>query len=243
MKAWKKFGIFVLVAVFTVGLSKGVYAQQSESTNYGVDQAYFGSGAELEMNSNNYKASAGAGDSASGNVEGVQYSGNTGSPVSGEPLLEVNIIGSGTDHGVLNPAQTTFGSSEVHVRNYNGSGYIMQVTGMPPKQSVYTIPGLGTPTASQAGMEQFGINLVDNSTPNVGADPVQVPDSTFSYGVPAPDYATANLYKYVSGDIVAQSTQESGETRYTMSYILNIKPLTPAGKYISNMSVVVSARF
>jgi hypothetical protein len=243
MKAWKKLGIFAIVAVVTAGFSPVATAQQANSTNYGVDQAYFGSGAELEMTSNSYKASGGAGDSAAGDVKGTQYGGNAGSFTTSEPLLELDVQGLNIDHGILSPSATTYGSATIDVRTYNGSGYNMQMTGTAPSQSVYTIPGLAVPTTSQTNVEQFGINLRDNSTPDVGTDPVQIPDSSFSFGTPAPDYNTANLYKYVDGDIIAQSTSATGRTRFTLSYIINVKTLTPAGKYQAQVSIVVSAKF
>jgi hypothetical protein len=243
MKAWKKLGLFVLSALFVVGMTPRVFAQQTSSDNYSAEQAYFGTGGEVEMNSNGYKASAGVGDTAAGSVEGVSFTGQTGSPTSTDPLLEFAVGGINDDHGVLESNQTVYGNTSIQVRTYNGSGYNMQITGMPPNQSVHTIPGLASPTTSQTNVEQFGINLRNNSTPDVGADPVQVPDETFSYGVPAPDYDTPNLFKYVDGDIIAQSVTATGETHYTLSYILNIKDLTPAGKYVGKLSIVVSAKF
>jgi hypothetical protein len=247
MKAWKKLSIFVLIGVFTVSMSRSVFAQQAESTNYGVDQAYFGSGGELEMNSNNYRAAGGAGDSASGAVRSANYSSETGSFNSSQPLLELTVGGGDDDHGLLDSDQTYYGDVSVDVRAYTSSGYIMQLTGLPPHQTVHTIPGLASPQASQAGTEQFGINLRKNTTPNVGTEPAQFPDASFAYGIPAPDYNTANLFKYVSGDIIAQSGVGAdpgvGETHYTLSYILNLNPLTPAGRYEADLSVVVSAKF
>jgi hypothetical protein len=243
MKSWKKLTLLTAGVLLTLGGPVRVYAQQAESNNYGVDQAYFGTGGELEMTSNNYKSSAGVGDSASGSVEGVQFTGQAGSPTSTEPLLEFIVGGIDDDHGVIDSSETYYGSTNVWVRTYNGSGYNIQLTGDPPTQAVHTIPGLASPTTSQTNVEQFGVNLKNNATPDIGADPVQIPDNTFSYGVPAPDYDTADLFKYVDGDIIAQSTTASGETQYTLSYILNINELTPAGRYAAEISVVVSAKF
>jgi hypothetical protein len=243
MKTWKKFGLVVLIAVFAVSIVRPVYAQQSNSTNYSVDQAYFGSGAELEMSSGQYKATAGVGDTGAGAIQGVQFSSNAGGPTFTDPLLELIVSGGSTNHGTLSSSQTAFGAADIQVRTYNGSGYNLQITGQPPKQTIYTIPGLTTPTSSQTNVEQFGINLRDNSTPDVGANPVQIPDSTFSYGVPTADYDTPNLFKYISGDIIAQSVTATGQTNYKMSYVLNIKTLTPAGQYAAKLSVVVSAKF
>ena len=102
---------------------------------------------------------------------------------------------------------------------------------------------LATPTTSQQGQEQFGMNLRDNATPNVGADPQQIPSGSFSYGTYATDYDIIDSYKYVSGDIVAQSTKSSGETQYTLSFIANINSLTPAGQYQADLSAVVVSTY
>src|SRR6185295_5042635 len=85
---------------------------------------------------------------------------------------------------------------------------------------------LASPTASSVGNEQFGVNLVANTIgcgapANFGAPAVQVPDNTFSYGAVEPGYNTCGLFKYVKGDTVASSTNSSGETDFTISFIYN----------------------
>jgi hypothetical protein len=100
--------------------------------------------------------------------------------------------------------------------------------------------GMATTAASSVGTEQFGINLRANTSPaTFGADPVQVPDNTFSFGTVAAGYNTPNQYKYVKGDTIASSSRSSGETDYTISYIMNIGNLTPGGTY--NMAHVLVA--
>ena len=83
----------------------------------------------------------------------------------------------------------------------------------------------------------------DNATPNVGADPVQVPDSSFSYGIPTSDYNTADSFKYQDGDIIAYSNSSSGQTNYTLSMIANMSNLTPGGIYTSDFSIIVVSVF
>jgi hypothetical protein len=101
-----------------------------------------------------------------------------------------------------------------------------------------------SPTASAIGTEQFGMNLVANTSPvTFGADPVQVPDSTFSFATPGAGYGTQNQYKYVKGDTLAQSTKSSGETDFTVSYIFNIDKVTQAGTYDFVHDMVAVATF
>ena len=147
--------------------------------------------------------------------------------------------------GVLDNATTGTAVSTIKVRNYLSNGYVLQITGTPPSQGVHHLTALSTPTTSHQGAEQFGINLANNTAPNIGADPIQVPSSSFSFGttgcdsiVTECDYGTPDLFKYVDGDIVAHSTKSTGETDYTMSMIINVSNVTPGGHYSGNFSAV-----
>jgi hypothetical protein len=87
-------------------------------------------------------------------------------------------------------------------------------------------------------MEQFGINLAANTSPHIGAGPVQVPSNTYSFGAVESGYSQADLYKYSNGDAIAYSNSSSGETDYTLSMIINISAVTPGGQYTGNFSAV-----
>jgi hypothetical protein len=71
----------------------------------------------------------------------------------------------------------------------------------------------------------------------------QVPSDSLSFGEVAPDYQTANLFKYVNGDMIASSAVETGRTDYTVSMIVNISNKTPAGHYSGDYSAIVIPRF
>jgi hypothetical protein len=104
--------------------------------------------------------------------------------------------------------------------------------------------GMATTAASSAGTEQFGINLRANTSPaTFGAEPVQVPDGTFSFGTVASGYSTVNQYRYVKGETIASSGRSSGETDYTISYIMNISSVTPGGTYTMDHNLVATATF
>lgn len=153
-----------------------------------------------------------------------------------------------TDLGYLSTssaATTTWGFS---IRTYLASGYIVTNASDPPTATsgagTHTLANLTSPTASSPGTEQFGINLVANTSPTTfGAVPAQIPDSSYSFGQAATGYNTANLFKYVKGDTVAYSPKSSGETDYTISYLYNISTATPAGKYVFNHILVGTSTF
>jgi hypothetical protein len=210
-----------------------------------VTETQIGAGSALKDCSTSYCAKISVGDTTVGRASSANYSAQFGSNTSDAPLLEVITIGGDQNMGVLDNTTTGTGVSTIKVRNYLSNGYVLQITGTPPSQGVHHLTALATPSTSHAGAEQFGINLANNTAPNIGADPIQVPSGTFSFGttgcdsmVTECDYGTPDLFKYVDGDIVAHSTKSSGETDYTMSMIINVSNVTPGGHYSGTFSAV-----
>lgn len=219
---------------------------QSTSPNYRVDEFFFGTGGELEACSGSYCSKQSAGETAAGNTSSGNFQAQAGFNTSDTPFLEVSSSGS-VDFGVLSTNATASGSAGVQVRTYLASGYVMRIVGPSPTYTTaeitHSLASPVTPTAPASGTEQFGINLRTNTAPSVGADPVQVPDDSFSFGLPMPDYNVENMFMYNDGAIVAYSDTSSGQTNYTISMIANMSNATPAGKYSTNLSMVVISTF
>jgi hypothetical protein len=238
---------FLMVLCVLVLASPLAWAQQSSSTNYQVNEVFFGSGGDLQDCSTNYCAKTSAGETGVGNTTSTNYQAQGGFNTDREPYLQLNVSGGSTDLGYLSTATPKTTTATFLVKAYLAGGYIVQTNGDPPTSTVPPFPQLHTlssPTASSAGTEQFGINLVANTSPtSFGAAPVQVPDSTFSFGSVASGYNTTNLYKYVKGDTIAQSTRSSGETDYTISYLFNISNSTVAGLYSFKQVLVATGTF
>lgn len=235
-----------LVALFVLVFAPPLFAAESSSSNWSVDRTFFGAGGELNACSGTYCAKQTAGEIAAGHTAGQAFRAQAGNNVDSEPYLAFSVAGSSMDLGYLSKAGTASTIGTFAVKTYLASGYVVQLASDPPKNTAlsgHMINALSTPTASSPGTEQFGINLRDNSTPNVGFDPVQVPDNTFSFGTVAADYNTPNLYKYVKGDTIASSSKSTGETDYTISFIYNIDDLTPDGEYIFNGTLVATSTF
>lgn len=232
--------VVTAVAASVLGLGIGAaHAESSQSTNYKVNEVQFGIGGAQNLCSDSYCSSQSAGDTVVGNSRSNSYGMYGGFNTSDQPYLEVWAEGGSYNLGTLSPDTTATATTELKVRTYLAGGYVMQITGTPLSQGTHTMTGITTPSTSQPGAEQFGINLVNNSAPDIGTDPVHVPSSEFSFGEPADDYGTADLYKYVNGDIVAESDRSSGETHYTISMIVNVSNVTPGGKYTGSYSAVV----
>jgi hypothetical protein len=161
-----------------------------------------------------------------------------------EESLEMLVNTSSLDLGTATTATTRTGTATFQVKAYLASGYQVVTASPPPTNASYTLSAPSTPTASAVGTEQFGINLAANTNPaTFGANPVQQPDATFSFGSAASGYGVANQYKYVNGDVIAKSYSSSGQTDYTISYIMNISNVTPGGTYTMNQSLVATGTY
>jgi hypothetical protein len=234
--------IAVLVACF-LGFAGTVAAASSEATpssqNYMITEPQFGTGSSTNDCSASYCANTSAGDTAIGRMMGNDYQAQAGGATSDEPVLEIAASGGIANLGTLDPTKTASLTMAVSVRTYLTGGYVVQITGDTPGYGLHQLSRLETPTASRAGAEQFGINLVANKTPALGANPVQVPSDKISFGKVASNYASPDMFMYKDGDVVAYSETDSGRTDYTISMILNISNTTPKGWYISVFSAVV----
>jgi hypothetical protein len=233
-------GRFLLLVAVIAGISTpAAFAQSSKSTNYQATETQFGAGSTKEQCSSQYCTRTSIGDMAVGDSDSSQHTATFGPITPDEPMLEVIVDPGVSNLGVLTAEHTATKTTTVQVRNYLSNGYVLQITGNPPKYANHTLAAPSSPTASTPGTEQFAINAADNSTPDIGAAAIQVPSGQFSFGVVDAAYSTPNLFKYVSGDVVARSPSASGRTDYTISMIVNIANNTPAGHYQGDFAAVV----
>lgn len=238
-RVWR-FGRFLLLAAVIAGMSApAAFAESLKSSNYQATETQFGAGSTQQQCSSQYCTRTSIGDMAVGDSESSQNTASFGPITPEEPMLEVIVDPGVSNLGVLTTEHTATKTTTVQVRNYLSNGYVLQITGSPPKYGNHALASPSSPTASTPGTEQFGINATDNSTPDIGAAAVQVPSGQFSFGVVDAAYSTPNLFKYVSGDTVARSPSSSGRTDYTISMIVNISNATPAGHYSGDFAAVV----
>jgi hypothetical protein len=183
-----------------------------------------------------------------GNPTSTNYQLRAGFNTTDYPTLEFYVNGGTVNLGTLSTSTTGSGSVTFSVLDYVSSGYTVILSGTPPQYtlpngSTYTLSPMTSAAASNQGTEQFGVNLVSNTTPAVGANVQQVPDTTFGFGTPSAGYNTTNQFKFNTGDTVASSSKASGESLYTLSMIANIAVSTPGGAYSGTMGLVAVATF
>lgn len=232
---------------------------QSSSANYKLEEAYFGTGGELDASSTNYRSQQSVGSLGVGNTSSANYDAIAGGVTPFVPFLEMAVTGNDINFGILSPTTPAYQSSQggacncsFYVKSYLSSGYVVVSASLPPtNESGISLAPKSTLGASSSdpSVEEFGINLVANTAPGTfGANPVNDPDDTFADGQAYPGYGTANQYKYAASDIIASSAstagnQGVGKTNYTISYLLKIKNTTPAGLYVLNHNLVAIATY
>lgn len=216
------------------------------SPTYGVDEVFMGAGGVNDASSASYKARASLGDTVVGNSSSTAYQAYGGFTTTDLPYLEFSVSAVNQDLGLLTPGTPKVLTATFGVRTYLASGYTVVSNSDPPKNGSYTMANLTTPTAYSSGTEQFGINLASNNIVGVGAFgavPAQVPDSNYAYGYATADYDTANLFKYVKGDVIARSDKSSSTTNYTVSYLYSTSDTTAGGEYRFIHDLVVTSTF
>jgi len=252
MQKWRKIVFTVVVGVLPLASVGLVRATTYTSTHYQVNQILFGSGGSTgsTFHSTNYNSQVSIGEVGVGNTKGNIYQAYSGYNTNDAPYLQFIVNSSSTNLGYLSSSSVATATGTFSIRDYLSQGYIVETDSPPPANAFHTITALSTASLSAPGTEQFGMNLVANTSPSIGAAPVQNPSSVFSFGsvtsgAPGPNgtsvaagYSTANYFKYNSGDIIAASNQSSGETDYTISYITNISSSTAAGAYTFNQVLI-----
>jgi hypothetical protein len=232
----------LIFAIFLIALSFSHIFAQYTSPNYQSNETFFGTGGDLDSSSPNYKAQSAAGGLGVGLTSSTNYKAYSGFLTPNEPFLEMSINTSLADLGVLDSTAAKTANATFTVRAYTNSGYTVVTASQPPKTSTgITLTPMASLGSSTVGTEQFGMNLVANTSPaTFGANPSKQPDPSFADGQAASGYDTTNQYKYNAGDVIANTnTSGWGQTTYTISYIGNITGITRAGQYSMVHDLVV----
>jgi hypothetical protein len=140
--------------------------------------------------------------------------------------------------GNLSNNTTKFATSQFAIGTNSITGYIVFILGTTLTSGNNSIAALALPTNSIIGNSQFGINLRDNSIPDVGADPAGT-----GTGSPTASYNTPNLYKFTDGEAIATSSLPTNYNRMTVSYVVNVNKSQPPGIYSATFTYLASANF
>ena len=226
----------IIGAVLLALLPQAAAADLSTSPHLHIYETEIGGGGLTNEQSAHLQAGEEIGDTATGGSSSTNLTLQSGYYTAADPALSLTIIDSTPSFGTFSAAQASTATSRFSVSNYTSYGYAVQIVGTPPTNGSHTISALTTPDASQVGREQYGINLVANSSPVAfGADP---DNGLTGLGSAASGYNTPDYYQFNSGDTVASAPKTSGATVFTISYLVNVSSITPGGQYTSNQSII-----
>jgi len=211
------------------------------SPNYQFTESDLGGGGLIQSNSANFQSSESIGDAVGGNSASNNFQVQAGGKTTNDPALTFTVNNGNVSFGNFSAGAPTVTTASFTVINYTSYGYIVQIAGNAPSNGSHTITPMGTTGSSVIGTEQFGINLVANTSPvSFGANPNL---GSYGFGAAAPNYATPNQFRYVSGETIATSTKSSGQVTYTISYLVNVGSLTPGGQYTSNQVLICTGTY
>lgn len=146
--------------------------------------------------------------------------------------------GNSLDFGEFSPENTRTVTSQMRANTNGTHGYAITVRGTTLTSGTDSIPALSDKSPSRTGAGQFGMNLRDNTDPDIGSDPHGPGVGTYH-----PDYGTVNRFKFASGDTVAHSDEETLANTFTTSYIVNIGPDQAPGAYSTTLTYICTATF
>lgn len=212
-----------------------------QSTNYRFDESTIGAGGLIQSSSSNFQADSSLSDLGIGSAASSNYQLQAGSKTTNDPALSFVINSGNVNLGSFSASGPTTSTATFTVSNYTSYGYVVQIFGNAPDNGGHTITAMSSTGTSQFGIEQFGINLVANTSPlTFGADPDH---GQFGTGTAASNYGTTNQFRYVSGETIAQAPESSGVTTYTISYLVNVSSLTHGGQYQSGQTIIVTGTY
>ena len=229
-----------VLAAYTL-MPTAAYAETLVSPSFQMREHSLGNSGLLDSKSENFNVNLSVGDTAVSNLASENFQVDSGSVTTSDPALIFAVNDFDVDLGNFSSSSTSVATSSFTVLNYTSHGYVVYITGSPPSNGEHEITAMDETGPSITGENQFGVNLVANTSPtSLGANPDY---GDFGYGTPTENYDTSNEYRFVSGEAIAESMQSGGETTYTISYIVNVEGLTPGGRYSSDITLISVGTF
>lgn len=227
----KTFFVFTVIGLTLLLLGPVMINARTESTNYTIWADVFSAGGTEGSSSTNYKLSDTVGEGAilSATTTSSEYGIKAGfRELYADQFITFSLSAGSLSLGTLLNTAVKTGSHTMTIDTNAAAGFTIVVSGNTLTDGSNTITAIGaTAVASSVGSEQFGINLVANTSPSIGANL----SGTSPLGSVVDPYGTTNKFAYVSGSTVASSTQDISETVFTVSYIANISSDTEIGGY------------
>lgn len=139
--------------------------------------------------------------------------------------------------GEISKTSANFATSQYSGATNDPGGFSTTLSGTTMTSGNNIILALTTGGASKPGTSQFGVNLRDNSSPNVGQNRTGSGTSVALAG-----YNTVNIFSF-GNQVISNSTLPTDFNRFTVSYLVNVSPNQPAGVYSATLNYIATAAF
>lgn len=165
---------------------------------------------------------------------------------------------------LFSPTDTAVATSQMAASTNAAQGYIITVNGPTLTSGSATIPGYATPNTvgSTRGVSGWGLNLVANTSgaatgfPGSSANIASASNGTDLKGQALAGYNTADSFKFITGETVANSAEDDGNATtvgstlgptnsqvYTVSYAANVAGNQLAGTYTTTLTYICTPTF
>lgn len=148
--------------------------------------------------------------------------------------------------GVFSPSSTTSATSEMAASTNADNGYVITVDGATLTSGSNTIPAMGSSASTVSiGNSEFGLNLVSNATPAVGANMTPAFDGGDYQGSVSAPFDTPDNFAFddTTTNEVASSTGPSAAQKYTVSYIVNVAGNQSPGNYTTTLTYICTPTY
>ncbi|NUM25694.1 MAG: hypothetical protein HUU49_03685 [Candidatus Buchananbacteria bacterium] len=241
-KIKKFFAFSCILVVGVLSVPANIFAR-TESTNYIIYADVFSSGGLATSSSDLYSLYDTIGEAMilSATSASTLYGLKAGfQEMYPDQYITLSIADTAIELGALSSSSAKTDSNTMVVDTNASNGFSVTVSGSTLTSGANTITAIGgTAAASTVGSEQFGINLVANTSPAIGL----APSGTAPIGSAAGQYAIANSFAFASGDTVASSGSAINQTTFTVSYLANISASTESGTYTTTLTYSATANF
>jgi hypothetical protein len=146
--------------------------------------------------------------------------------------------GTNLDMGTLSSQTTGTATSQYAASTNDVSGCSVYVLGNTMTSGNNILQALNSSSPSRVGTAEFGINLRKNTDPTVGFDP-----SGDGTSLPTIGYSQTNLFSFVPGSELSDSTLSTDYNRMTVTYIANVPEGQAPGIYSTTLTYLASAQF
>lgn len=139
--------------------------------------------------------------------------------------------------GALSSAVSSVGQSQFMAATNAESGYAVFMNGVTMTSGNNIIPAIKS-ELSKVGTSQFGVNVISNTSPDIGQDPV-------GPGTAAPTmlYSQLNRFRFVNGERLALASGVQDYKKFTVSYLVNVSQDQPPGVYSTTLTYTCVATF